>query len=517
MDRESALGAVFAAVRRKISKRDALVFLTALLLALGIHLFAFTNKLINHDDLSEMFAGASFLPSGRWLLDPVLKLTGRFSSPAVNGIVGSVWLALAVVFTVRIFDIRSRAACVVMAAAMAAFPTVTSTWAYMFTAPAYFFAMFLAALGTYLIRGRGWARFLAGAGAVAVAMGCYQAYFGFAAALSVAALLADLCSGKYESVKPLLLDVLRSLLGLALGMAAYLVILRLCLWITGTELLSYAGLNGMTDVSLKELLSRAVDAYRSFFRFPFSDPFLAVHRSFPYFMRAFEVLTLLALLALAFRRGVYRRPAALALLAALLGVLPLAVNIVYVMAGAENVHWLMIYPNVIMWLLPAVLADRVEIPKSGKLKKTAACALAALLLAVSAAQSYEGALIDNKAYLEMELTARGANAYLTRLIARVEQTEGYTPGMGVALIGNASSGVALPGSGLTGVFLGDELLNIYSRGWLMYYFQSFYPGYVPPGDYDAIRATPEFQSMPCYPADGSVRTVNGVIVVKLSA
>ncbi len=516
MEKESALGAVLAAARRRIQKRDALVFLAALLLALGIHLFAFTNKLINHDDLSEMLAGGSLLASGRWLLHPFLKLTGRFSSPVVNGLAGSAWLALAAVFTVKVFDVRSLGACAAVAAAMAAFPTVTSTWAYMFTAPAYFFAMLLAALGVWLIRGRGWTRFLAGAGAVAAAMGCYQAYFGFAAALSVAALLTDVCSGRYESPKALLQDVLRAFLGLVLGMAAYLAVLRLCLWATGTELLSYAGLDGMTDVSLGQLLSRAVDAYRSFFRFPFSDAFLAVHRSFPYFMRAFEVLTLLALLALAVRRGVYRSPAALLMLLALLGVLPLAVNIVYVMAGAENVHWLMIYPNVIMWLLPAVLADRVELPRNGRLKRTAAGALACLLLAASAAQSCEGALIDNKAYLEMELTARGANAYLTRLIARVEQTEGYTPGMGVAFIGDAYSATSLPKLGLTGVFTGDALLNIYSRGWLMYYFQSFSPGYVPPEGYDAIRETPEFQSMPCYPADGSVEIVNDTVVVKLS-
>ncbi len=517
MEKESALGAAAAAVRKKVSKRDVIVFLSALALVLVIHLFAFTNKLINHDDLSEMFTGGSFLPSGRWLLDPVLKLTGRFSSPLVNGVVGSMWLALAVVFTVRLFRMRSLLASIAVAAAMAAFPTVTSTWAYMFTAPAYFFAMLLAALGACLIRGRGWARFAAGAGAIAVAMGCYQAYFGFAAALSVMSLLVEVCSGTYERPKVLLLDVLRAFLGLVLGMAAYLVILRLCLWVTGTELLSYAGLNGMTDVSLSQLIDRAVEAYRSFFRFPFSDAFLAVHRSFPFFMRAFEVLTVLTLLVLAVRHGVYRSPVAAVMALALLAVLPLAVNIVYVMAGAENVHWLMIYPNVLLWFLPAVLADRTELPASGRLKRAAAGVAACFLLAVSAAQSYEGALIANKAYLEMELTARGANAYLTRLVSRVEQTEGYEPGMGVAFIGNAYSGTALPKSGLTGVFLGDELMNVYSRGWLFYYFQSFTPGYVPEDQCTAIRETPEFKAMPCYPADGSISKIDGVLVVKLSA
>lgn len=517
MTDNGALGALTDGLKKRVSRRDAAVFAMSFLIAAAAHLYAFTNKFINYDDLCEMFAGVSMLPSGRWLLHPVIKLTGRVSMPMVCGLVGSAFLALTVLTVLRTLRVRSTAACAAAALAMAAHPTVCGTWIYMFTAPAYFMAMFMAVLGVALIRRPGWRWFAPGAALIGMSMGCYQAELALASALAVLALIADICDGiREDRWKPVLLDCLKSLAGLAAGLVIYFIVLKLCLRITGTELLSYSGIDSMTDVDLKEILHRVGTAYRHFFSFRNEPLFLAVHRVFPAFLAAGTALSFLSALYLALRRKLWRSPLTLAVLLVLLAVLPLASDLVYVMAGEASVHWLMLYPTVLVWIFPAFAAERVGLPEKGSVRRLLAAACAVLLLAVPAVSGYESALISNKVYLELDLSRQNANNYITRVLTRVESQEGYTPDSKVAFIGVLSAKNVIPSDPLTGLVVGPNLLNIYSRGVLLSTYHSFVPGWVSQAETDRIAATPEFAAMPVYPADGSIRTIDGVITVKLS-
>lgn len=514
----SALGSVCARIKKHISRRGVLLFAMSYFIIVAVHLFAFTNKLINHDDLSELLGGGSLLASGRWLLNPVIKLTGRVSMPTVYGLAGSAFLALTVLTVVYVLRVRRTVTAAAVALCMAAHPTIVCTWAYMFTAPAYFFAMFLAVLGVMLIRRRGWIFFAAGAVLVGMSMGCYQAYLALAASLAVAALIVDICDGVHEGKwKPLLRACLRSLLGLLAGLAVYLVVLKICLWVTGTELLSYAGIDGMTDVSLAVLAKRFLTAAAHFAAFPLSPVFKSISGAFPALLYVGAGLSLLSVLALAIKRRLWRTPVTLVLLLTLVAVMPFALELVYIMADSSSVHWLMLYATVILWIFPAIAAERVDLPKKGELKRLIAAVAAVSLLAVTALTGYESTLITNKVYLEMELTRQSANNFLTRLITRVEDHEGYTQGAKVALIGSAYMNAGIPDEQLTGVFTGGDLLNIYSRGWLLLYYHGTSFGWVSPGEIEALKATEEFAGMPVYPAEGSIQTIDGIITVKLSA
>ncbi len=517
MAEKGALGALTGRLKKHIDRHDAAVFAMSFLIALAVHLYVFTNKLLNHDDLSELFGGGTLLGSGRWLLNPVMKLTGRISMPVVYGLAGSALLALTVLTVLRTLRVRGTVSSAAVALAMTAHPSVVCTWAYMFTAPAYFFAMLLAVLGVYLIRRPGWRWFAPGAALLGMSMGCYQAYLALASALAVLALIVDICDGAHGGAwKPLLLDCLKSLAGLAAGLVIYFAVLKLCLWVTGTELLSYSGIDSMTDVDLKVMLGRVGLAYRRFFTFQKSPAFLAVHRSFPAFLTAGEVLSLMGVLYLAARRRLWQKPPALVLLLALLAVFPLATELVYVMSEEYTVHWLMLYPTVLLWIVPALAAERVELPEKGSARRFGACAAALVLLAATAFTGYESALITNKAYLEMDLSLQTAQNYLTRLFTKIESVEGYTPETKVVLIGNASMRTDIPDDGLTGIFIGADMVNIYSRGRLETWFHGFSHGWVSLEETEKLKATEEFAAMPAYPADGSIRTINGVITVKLS-
>ncbi len=138
------------------------------------------------------------------------------------------------------------------------------------------------------------------------------------------------------------------------------------------------------------------------------------------------------------------------------------------------------------------------------------------IILLEAAVGYECVLITNRAYFTMDMTYENMYAYYTKLTAKIEMQEGYTTDSKVALIGTASMDNFVPETNMTGVLVGSKALNIYSRQKFFAYFLAVDYNYAGSDDIAAIKATEEFQNMPCYPAEGSIAVINGIITVKFS-
>lgn len=506
--------------KRHVSKLDAAVFLGAFILTMLVHFYLFTHKFINHDDIDGLYSSCSFgLSSGRWLLQTVCGLTGNFSSSWLNGTAGAIYLAVAMVAVVRIYELQHLLTALLVTLCMVAFPTVASTYAYMFCSSPYLFALMLAAVGAWCISREHVGSVAAGSVLIALSMGCYQAYFGLAAALLVVSLILGICKDRWGSDwKPFFATGVKYVLGLLAGMVLYLVILKLCLWITGTELTEYQGIRDMGKLTPWTFLVRIAVAYWSFFRF-YTNAWLEIFHGGFLLVAVLCMLFTLACVAWAVcRKKMYRTPWKLGFLVLLVLLFPLASNFVYVMTSSGYVHLVMVYPMVVVLTLPAVAADGITIERTvmrrGLQRLLTAAALLGVLL--TTACGYEGVLITNRAYFSMDVTYENVYAYFVKLTAKLELTEGYTKDSPIAMIGDASMDNYVPPTNMTGVLTGDAALNFYSRGYFLSYFLASDYHYVSPEEREAIQNTPEFQAMPCYPAEGSIQNINGTITVKFS-
>lgn len=512
---DSALDSLLAPLRRRVGRFELAVFGGAWLVSMLVHLYMFTHKFLNHDDLDGLYSGCEFgLSSGRWLLQPVTRLIGGFSSSWLHALFGTLFFALSMVLTVRLLRLRHPLLILLFVTCCAAFPTVASTYAYMFCSAQYLLAMLLATAAACCIHGgRAWGIALGGV-CLALSMGCYQAYFPLAAALLVLALLLDALEERYAGYRPFFFAGLKCVLGLALGLALYLVILRVCLAVTGTELVSYQGIGSMGQVTPAALARRFVKALSAF-----TDTFRSnggiYHRVFPALAAASYLLSTAALAVVAAQRGMLRRPRACLPALTALVLLPLASNLVYVMTEPETVHQVMIFPQVLPLLLPCLLADRIRRPSAPRARRAAAALTAALVLSQSAL-AYEFVYVTNRAYFCMDVTYENAYAFMNRLAAKLELQEGYTRDTPVALIGGAYMGGYIPSPGMTGVITGNDALNMYSRAWLFPYLLGADFRFAGPQREGELKQTEEFRAMPCYPDSGSIRWIDGVLVVKLS-
>ena len=148
--------AYLSSLWKRIPAYIKLIFASAVVLGIATHLYVFTNKFTNHDDLDQMFFASYGTQSGRWLLPLALRMDGEFSMPWLIGILSILCLAGVACFTAAVFRIRRPFGCIAAAAVVTAFPTAASTFAYMFTAYSYFLGLLLAAFGAYAAVRWGW-------------------------------------------------------------------------------------------------------------------------------------------------------------------------------------------------------------------------------------------------------------------------------------------------------------------------------------------------------------------------
>ncbi len=543
-----------------------------LLSGLFAHAAYFFGGISYHDDVVCTYdVGATHI-FGRFTLGLLGKLTrlpfggSNYSLPWFGGLVSLLFLALSSYLMVCALHITSRLLSFLLCAIVAVFPVLTATFAYGFTAPYYMLAFFLACLSAYFLAGRtSLASLAAGIILEGLMIGIYQAYLPVLLSFEVLILLSHewrkFASARYKKDRPFRFW-LHSLAGTVLGFLLYLLLMKMSLRATGKELYAYRGLDTMgTGAGNFSYPQRIAMAYRMFFSpdsfrpYRGSDDYLLFMWSMrPMYRLLILVILLLAALSLlrmlrsflperkhlSGRNRFTGRAFLPALRTAVLFMLfPLCANFIFVMTDFD-VYSLMLYGEVMIFVLGILLAqwfyekqwfheNRSQISDSAdeNLSRTASEKLPIhtswagfFSLAMSAVLLYSVLFYvryDNLCYYKAGRMQEEAISYDTALIARIQETEGYDPSLPICFVHDLEKDTSFLSSDpeLSAVTLtpygGDEIINDYS--WVD--FLRIHCGFAPSvigdsGQYDAFLKE---EQVPRYPASGSIRIVDGVIVV----
>lgn len=132
---------------------------------------------------------------------------------------------------------------------------------------------------------------------------------------------------------------------------------------------------------------------------------------------------------------------------------------------------------------------------------------------------------DNELYLALQLKYENCYALANRVILSLEQYEAYDNQTPVYIAGRFSDGNYSPSkevvfqslSRYSGMQTASEYNLIYTDG-LFHAFARDYIGVILETADDAqvaaALATEEYSGMPSYPRDGSIRLINGIVIVK---
>ena len=483
------------------------------LAAQGMGLF---NKFSWHDDIFQLFGTGNTITSGRWMLyvlerAETLIFGGHCSLPLFNGFLALVFVGATAALATVLLRIRRPVYGALLGAAMASFPMITSLFGFMFAAPAYLLALLMIMASAYLICEDGrWPARAAGIVLGACSVGIYQAFLPVLPTMMALCDLRALADGE-KRPSAVLRELALQGLCLALIMAVYTAASRFFLWKYGLWLDTYMGIDQAATTSPLVYLQRAGRAYREFF-LPSRNVSWDMYPG-----RAVDLYRVMlaadALMALRLILRAGRKDRAGAILMALLFLLiPLGCNFIFVMS--EEVHGLMTFGQTLQMALFLWLTDRTELSRPGNRKLISG--LAAFLMAGLGVIYFR---FDNQCYLKTAFQQQEAISWNTALVAQIKSAKGYRDELPVAWINreNARDRTLYSMKELDFLQLNsyERDLQGYINNWTWDVFLARWCGFAPEmANPEDVMSRPEVESMPAYPADGSILVLEDVVVVK---
>lgn len=484
-------------------------FLSTFLIGIMIHMPIMLRDIPNHDGLASMYFDQNMITSGRWFLTVACGISSYYTLPWLIGLLAMLYLGITNVLLTEFLEVRQIWAVVVIGGLVAAFPSLASTFAYVFTMDGYMLAVLLAVLAVLLTKKyrRG---FLPGGMCLAFSLGIYQSYLPFAVLLCLYGIYQI---GVSEGT---LREKIKKCLGYvwmgAIGVAAYYVILRLLLWIQGKELASYQGINGMGSAPRTGIAGTVWQMYRDFLAFTLKGK---VFMNNVFAWGAMLLLGLCAmwiLISLCLQKKWWKSVWFFVIIVITAAGLPIAMNLILIISPDVTYHLLMRYQWVLLpiCMVAAVSRSSERLPWAAWLGLTCGVVL-----------TFNYVVTDQIAYSNLEKKYEKTYAYCSRLLDRIEQTEGYYQGIPIAMIGVVGDEpypvtdlTAEVTAGMIGIG-GDSLLYTGAN------YQAFIQHYLgatlnilPPEAMAEMYYSEAYREMESFPGADSIRIIDGVMYIK---
>lgn len=506
--------------------------ISVFLWGLAAHNYGFVHSSFSHDSLFE-FNGDGVsnyirLINGRFL-SPVCRKLFRtdLTLPWLIGVMGLCWTGLAVFLTARILRMEHPVLLVVLSGIFTANLTVSSTIAtFLHDYDCDMLALLFSVLAVYCWQKGKWG-FLPGALFVMCSLALYQSYICVSITLLMLVCMMALLDG--ESLATVLLRGLRGCAMLLLGGGLYYVALKVVGQLTQTTLMTdaYNSLDRplqVVNMSWYDVKYVFKETYTIFFErlTQVLSPFpVTTRRVTKALLRLTVALLPISIVALRVR------PGQALLLLVLTALLPLGMNLMHLITLGGTSHELMIFAYWLSYLLPLLVEHRL-LSRAGEAQgkwrawllptcRWTQAAIIALVLVLLLGNVQTA----NAMYLKKDLEQDAYLSVMTRVVYRMEETEGYVPGeTPVVMVGLPQQiNEVIPGFEAyrkpNGMWMSD-VLNFGDAGHWSAYFKYILqnPAKIVAGEH--LYTDPRVEAMPCYPSPGCTELIDGTLVVKLS-
>ena len=491
------------------------VFLLTAIFFFGAHLYRFCTLGFSHDSLllDQSQDTAFQLSLGRFMQPLYWQIRGDIVVPFLIGLLAYAFLALSIVLMASLLRIRSTLSIALACMVLSVNATVSIDNAtYISWADVYMLALFLSTLSVYLFC-RFRFGFLISPFLLCASLGLYQSYLQTAILLYLMVLVHKVLDK--ASVRSIFCTgiamVAQLLAGLLLYAAIYPMVLKTFNIAVAT---TYNGLSSVGDYSNISIPALIKDAYL----YPFRCA-LRPQTALPQLAASLYVL-LFAITAIAITLIAHKHSLSTSswgMLIFLIALMPLGSNIIYIISKGM-IHILMSYSFFLFFVFPISLLERLVAEHHASSR-----AVSAILTIAFSALYLCNVTFANQLYLRRDLEMQSTLSLMSRVIDRIEQTEGYVPGeTPVALLGSLLSSplsMARPGfEHLSSLIGADNMYTVTSIEYYAYYYNHIlgYPlKLVDSSRYNQISAYRDIQDMPVFPDNGCCQMIDGTLVVRL--
>lgn len=502
----------------KTDKRDRLTILSMSVFMLLTHIYRWTNTMFNHDSLLVYTNDTWWQYSlGRFLNPVYMWARGRIEAPMVIGVLGSIYLIVAAVLLVHMFDLKKPVYIILFCGLMATHESLAYLNAsFLMVFDAYMLSFLFAVLAVWtalFTKFRG--HYIVSVCAMVISMGIYQNYIEVFVFCVLAVLLRRLLKG--EETKILWLEGWKCAGVVIVSGVVYYILQGLVLQYYHLDPAdSYNGLSRLFNYEntgiLKLLLKTWVYGLR------YAADVSVYHHAISLGLYLCTALYAVYTFVRIIRNKQFRKKE-WCLLVWILVMMPFGINLVYFLSNGLK-HGVMKYPFVLYYGLMFMVMDMAEpdLPVVRKQVYTAVN-LAFCLLMVN------HFIFANQFYLKKHLDYETTQQVVTRMINRMEETEGFVVGeTPIAILGyiddsplarnrfkrsenqDYSGGPGHPFS-----FSYTDSVQSYFN------YVANYPNKII-GEplLTEIEDWPEVSELPVFPAEGSVKMIRDVMVIRLS-
>lgn len=400
--------------RDKVKPQWKIAFIATMVVGLLVHMYKFTNNLPNHDSLLNFYSSQNMVRSGRWFLSIACGFSSYFDLPWVIGVISLVFIACTAILIVEIFHVENSVLVVLCSALLVSFPSVTDTYNFEFTADGYMLAMLLAASAVYCstLKRSGVRWTVLSACFICLTCAVYQAYISFAFVLALCYFMFELLEGK-NSTKQYFSWIGRQAVIYSLGLAAYLIIWKICLFVQNCVPSTYMGIDSFGHMNLNQILKAAYRSIESFVAF-FIQWNIFKHGLTWYagLNILFLFAAFIAVVSAVKGSGIFKRFSHFLLLLVCGAAVPFSCFMLYFVSATMAYSPRMEQSICICYIFAAVLCERWLKPNKGN--------LAALLLF---AIVFNNGVIANKLYYYMNLCYERSYGTAVEMQARIHLTD----------------------------------------------------------------------------------------------
>ncbi len=488
------------------------------------HGYRYFNNLYAGDAFIEVFQDDIYYQRslGRFMQPVILIFRGVICAPWLLGVTSVLIFSVSFYIVAELLRIDSKSLLFFMCGILVCNNTVTSaSAAFLPWVDVFALALFLAVLGVYFLFKDKWWGYLAGIVLLICSMGFYQAYIDVALGLIIILLIVKMADN--ENVIVLIKRAAKLIVSLIVSAVGYWCLYKVILVIHKVEEAdSYNGLGGVGDFGGISFFKLLGDTYAKFFAFlgeggGFASMILRGIRVddiwhgvsiFCIIVCGLLTVTLLVLLNIKNRTSVVNR--VLQFLAVLL--FPLIANIVNVISKGME-HALMAYSVFLYYVLLIYLLNRYAGCCEIKPVRMGICMVPVFALI------WINVVFSNQIYFKVDMQDRAALSYATRVVAQIEEMDGYEPGVTpVVFVGNpeySDNNGAVDYLKQIDVYGLADSKTAFFRGRS---FQTYLKYYLNADIVILEEAIPtEFTAdMGEYPEKGYARFIGDILVVKLS-
>ena len=498
-------------------------FYSAIFFTFISHIYFFAKRLGNEDDLNFISFASGTLSSGRWAKGSLF--TGEMLSPMIKFAFAIIVITIISVMICDMFNIKKKSSMIITSLILATFPSLAISFGYIFMVEIYLSALIMAVLAVYIAIKFKFG-FIFSSFLIAISLGNYQSYIGVASTLSILYLIKMIIDKK--DTKETLIMLLKLFTMGVLGVILYFVILNRFLDYYNVSLSNYKGADSMGIPPLLEwpgLLKRTYQHYIGYF---LGYSFFRSTNKYVVFRMVLILISFLSLIGIIINKKIYNKRTNILLLMILIILLPLAINIVDFMAYKTDVSALNIYQYVLTYLFCIYVIESYCALQNNNINDYI-CLITIICFIIIGWQNYS---ITSSYYYKIEKFNKYTESLNTRLLARIESTDGFDYNTPVMIVGEKDSDfynqlfdvsqwseIINYDQGLWGQFIGyADLYYFNSDSKIITYINNQLGIELVRVDEDQkelIYNSKEYMEMKAWPSTESVQIIDGILVIKL--